>query len=141
MEECGISQVFGFVSSGDKIWFTEWVENNIGMVDTAKALPFDLQVSQTDIALAKGGSAEIQMQITPKTNTKATISHKTTSQFNDVSVLIQTAQVDMTESNAQTIPVSINVSDFALPGVYKVLLTAKTPDVSVSQFVTVTITE
>lgn len=141
IEECGISQVFGFVSSGDKIWFTEWVENNIGMVDTAKALPFDLQVSSADVSMAKGDSVEIQMQITPKTNTKATISHRTTSQFNDVSVLIPTAQVDLTESNAQTIPVSINVSDFALPGTYKVLLSAKTSDVSVSKFVTVTITE
>lgn len=141
MEECGIAQVFGFVSSGDKIWFTEWVENNIGMVDTSKALPFDVQISNTDIALAKGGSAEIQMQITPKTNTQATISQRTTSQFNDISVLIQYTQVDLAESNPQTIPVTINVSDFALPGTYKVLLSAKTSDVSVSQFVTVTITE
>lgn len=141
MEECGISQVFGFVSSGDKIWFTEWVENNIGMVDTAKALPFDLQVSNTDVSLAKGASIEVQMQITPKTNTQAAISYKTTSQFNDISALIPTTQVTLAESSLQTIPVSINVSEFALPGVYKVLLSAKTSDVTVSQFVTVTITE
>jgi virginiamycin B lyase len=139
--ECGIAQVFGFVSSGDKIWFTEWVENNIGVVDTSKALPLDLQVSSTDVTLAKGGSTQVQMQITPNTNTSAKISHKTTSQFNDISVQIPTVQVDLAESNMQTIPVSINASDFALPGTYKVLLSAKTPDVSVSQFVTVTITE
>lgn len=139
--ECGIAQVFGFVSSGDKIWFTEWVENNIGVVDTSKALPLDLQVSSTDVTLAKGGSTQVQMQITPNTNTSAKISHKTTSQFNDISVQIPTVQVDLAESNPQTIPVSINASDFALPGTYKVLLSAKTPDVSVSQFVTVTITE
>jgi virginiamycin B lyase len=141
IEECGISQVFGFVSSGDKIWFTEWVENNIGVVDTSKALPLDLQVSSTQVTLAKGDSAEIQMQIMPKTSTMATISHKSTSPFNDISILIPTTPVALAESNPQTIPVSINASDFALPGTYKVLLTAKTPDVSVSQFVTVTVTE
>lgn len=141
IDNCGIAQVFGFVSSGDKIWFTEWVENNIGMIDTSKPLPFDLQVSQTDITLAKGQSAEIKMQLTPKTNTKATIYHKAAAQFNDISVQTPTTQVDLTESNTQTISVSINASDFALPGTYKVLLSAKTPDVSVSQFVTVTITE
>ena len=139
--DCGYAQVFGFVSSGDKIWFTEWVENNIGVVDASKPLPFDLQVSQTDVTLAKGQSAEIQMQLSPNANTKATISHKATSQFNDILVQIPTTQVDLTESNPQTITVSINASDFALPGTYKVLLSAKTPDVSVSQFVTVTITE
>jgi len=98
-----------------------------------------VQVSNTDVALAKGDSAEIQMQITPNTNTEAAISHKNTSQFSDISVIIPYTQVDLTASNAQIIPVSINASDFALPGVYKVLLSAKTPDVTVSQFVTVTI--
>jgi virginiamycin B lyase len=132
--------VFGFVLSGEKIWFTEWVENNIGVVDTSKPLPFDLQVSQTDVTLIKGQSVEIQMQLIPKTNAMATIYHKTASQFNDISVQIPTSRLDLTESNIQTIPVSINASDFALPGTYKILLSAKTHDVSVSQFVTVTVT-
>ncbi|WKT57827.1 hypothetical protein QVH35_11095 [Candidatus Nitrosotenuis chungbukensis] len=70
---------------------------------------------------------------------KLAISHKNTSQFSDISVTIPYTQVDLTASNPQTIPVSINVSDFALPGTYKVLLSAKTPDVTVSKFVTVTI--
>ncbi len=117
------------------------MENNLGVVDTSKPLPFDLQVSQTDITLAKGQSAEIQMNLNPNTNTVAALSHKATSQFNDITVQIPNAQVDLTQSNPQTIPVSISASDFALPGTYKVLLSAKTPDVSVSQFVTVTITE
>lgn len=139
-DDCGIAQVFGFVLSGEKIWFTEWVENNIGVVDISKPLPFDLQVSQTDVTLIKGQSVEIQMQLIPKTNAMATIYHKTASQFNDISVQIPTSRLDLTESNIQTIPVSINASDFALPGTYKILLSAKTHDVSVSQFVTVTIT-
>lgn len=139
--ECGIAQAFGFTVSGDKIWFTEWVENNIGVVDTSKQLPFNLGVSQTSLTLTKGQSAQIQVQLTPNKNTMATLYYKTTSQFNDVLVQIPQTQVDLANSEVQTIPVSISTSDFALPGVYKVLLSAKTPDVSISQFVTVTITE
>ncbi|TBR07936.1 MAG: lyase [Candidatus Nitrosotenuis sp.] len=140
-QDCGYSQVFGFTSDGGKIWFTEWVENNIGMIDTTKPLPFDLQLSQTAVSLAKGQSAEIQMQLTSNTNTAASLLQQSTSQFADVTVQIQNAQVDLTQSSPQTIPVSIHASDFALPGTYKVLLSARTPDVTVSQFVTVTITE
>ena len=31
LENCGIAQIFDFTISGDKIWFTEWVENKIGV--------------------------------------------------------------------------------------------------------------
>ena len=37
---CGLAQVFGFDISDQKVWFTEWVENNIGVLD----LSLDLQL-------------------------------------------------------------------------------------------------
>ncbi len=40
IDYCGLSQVFDFTVDGSKIWFTEWVENNIGVVDTSATLPF-----------------------------------------------------------------------------------------------------
>ena len=35
LDDCGIAQIFDFTIDGEKIWFTEWVENNIGVVDTS----------------------------------------------------------------------------------------------------------
>ena len=35
LDNCGLAQIFDFTVDGDKIWFTEWVENNIGVVDTS----------------------------------------------------------------------------------------------------------
>ena len=40
MQNCGLAQIFDFTVSGDKIWFTEWVENNIGVVDTKTTISF-----------------------------------------------------------------------------------------------------
>lgn len=132
--DCGLAQVFGFRSTGDKIWFTEWVENKIGSVDLTKPLPTSLSVSEKNIAIPRGQTAQVSLMV--DTNTNASILHKVTSEFSDITVQIPTKEV----SGSQSIPVSIVTSPSALPGTYKVLLAARTNDVTVSQFVTVTIT-
>ena len=48
MENCGVAQIFDFAVSGEKIWFTEWVENKIGVVDTSVSLPFEIQLESDD---------------------------------------------------------------------------------------------
>ena len=40
---CGLAQVFGFDISDQKVWFTEWVENNIGVLDLSLDLPIDIK--------------------------------------------------------------------------------------------------
>jgi virginiamycin B lyase len=48
IDYCGLAQVFDFTVDGDKIWFTEWVENNIGVVDMSVPLPFTIDIGQAD---------------------------------------------------------------------------------------------
>src|SRR3989338_2568393 len=54
--DCGLAQIFDFAIHNDKIWFTEWVENNIGVVDTSIALPFGVELGSKDISLVSGES-------------------------------------------------------------------------------------
>ena len=53
MDNCGLAQAFDFTIAGDKIWFTEWVENNIGVIDTSITLFFDVQLDKQKIILKK----------------------------------------------------------------------------------------
>ena len=46
IDYCGVAQVFDFAAYGEKIWFTEWVENNIGVVDTSIPLPFSIDIDK-----------------------------------------------------------------------------------------------
>jgi virginiamycin B lyase len=135
LQNCGIAQVFGFKATQDTIWFTEWVENKIGKVDLAKPLSTTLAVSQKQISIPRGQSAS--MEITVGTNTSTEILSKATSEFSDILVNTSTKQI----SDSQSIPVSIVTSQSALPGTYKVLFSARTADLTVSEFVTVTITQ
>jgi virginiamycin B lyase len=136
--DCGIAQVFGFRYAGDKIWFTEWVENNIGVVDLTQDLPFEFGVTQKQLTIPRGQTANLDLQLVPVSNTGVILSSKTTAAFYDLTVQIPTTNLSLTET--QIVPVSITASQSALTGTYKVLVSARTNDITVSQFVTVTVT-
>ena len=135
MTDCGIAQVFGFTVSENKIWFTQWVENKIGKVDLAKPLSTTLVTSSKQVTIPRGQTASIDVMI--NTDQQTQILSKATSEFSDITVKTPISQI----SESQSIPISIVTSQSALPGTYKVLISARTADITVSEFVTVTITQ
>ena len=143
IEYCGVAQVFDFAVDGKKIWFTEWVENNIGVVDTSILLPFSIDVNTNQITLEKGQTVEITLEadIIPNftgTEINARVNSSVTSTFSDI--VIKPTLTDFSLSDDPiSIPVEITASEHALTGTHKVLLGAYTDDIAVSQFITVTI--
>ena len=61
LENCGIAQIFDFTISGEKIWFTEWVENKIGVVDTSVPLPLEIQLEYDTLNLLPGDSTDFNL--------------------------------------------------------------------------------
>ena len=143
MENCGLAQVFDFTVDGDKIWFTEWVENNIGVVNTSVELPLTIELDSNVVTLKAGESADLTFVVSPQT----------AQDISDVSLILSdthdflNVNVDSgTSSNFQLdfdaprpIKAVISASDEAIPGTYKALLGAQTDEVSISKFVTVVI--
>lgn len=134
---CGLSQVFDFVIKDKEIWFTEWAENNLGVVDTTIPLPFEIHLGEDKVSLNPGESKELNFTIT--SNSENTL---------PASVIISDSS-DFLDIHTNDSPLEISISDFKLvnvtlhadeeltPGEYKVLLGAETPQISVSKFVTV----
>ena len=58
-----MAQVFGFDISDQKVWFTEWVENNIGVLDLSLDLPIDIKFDPEEIKITKGDSVIITATI------------------------------------------------------------------------------
>lgn len=137
ISNCGLAQVFDFAINGDKIWFTEWVENNIGVVDTSIALPFGIELDSKDISLIAGESKSLSFTISAQQDlSDVSLILSDSSNFLDVTSSVSDSfQLDSTKS----IDVIISASDDIIPGTYKVLLGAQIEDVSISKFVTVTI--
>jgi len=146
IEYCGVAQVFDFAVAGEKIWFTEWVENNIGVVDTSIPLPFSIAIDKDKITLEKGQTTQITLEVT-KTGSAhmydASVNSSSTSTFSDIVIKIPVGLVtyenNFSLSDKTTISVEIMTSEHALSGTHKVLLGAYTDDIAVSQFITVTV--
>ena len=141
LDNCGVAQIFDFAISGDKIWFTEWVENKIGVVDTSVPLPLDIQFEYDTLNLVPGDSANFNFIISPQFNSenlKLSSISSTTHTFLTVDFVddsVETFELDFDVP----VYVDISASDDALPGTYKILLGIESDDVTISKFLTVII--
>ena len=145
LDNCGIAQIFDFTISGDKIWFTEWVENKIGVVDTAVPLPLEIQLEQNMLNLVPGESYESHYTISVESQNDRLdffLVAAATHDFLTVEVLDNSVDlVAIVDDSVETIviPTVISASDNALPGTYKILLGTQYGDVTISKFLTVII--
>ena len=139
MASCGIAQALGIYSHGNEVWFTEWAENHIGVVDTASSLPLDVRLDVDRLTLIAGESTTVSYTTIPNTDRPIPIEpiivHTHTSV---VPTLFMNAGIQVLEG-ANTVPVEISSELWANPGTYKILLGAKSGTVSVSEFLTVEI--
>ena len=141
IEYCGVAQVFDFAIDGKKIWFTEWVENNIGVVDTSIPLPFSIDIDTQSITLEKGQTANVMLYVISPAydfTRSVTVNSSTTSLFSDIVIAYEPKELYLSDGS-KTISIQITASENALSGTHKVLLGAYNNEIAVSQFITVII--
>lgn len=139
LNDCGTSQSFGFAFQNDQVWFTEWVENNIGVLDTSVTIPISLGMEQDEIQLKQGEQKEIFVTVIPQTNQRMdlVLTGNTSSELINIKTNSEPTQIlDQTLQ----IPVTVSVDEKIHPGQYKVLLSTQLPDVSVSSYATINVT-
>ena len=126
MENCGVAQIFDFAISGEKIWFTEWVENKIGVVDTSVPLPFDIQLEFDEVTISPGESATNYFVISQSENDLV-----------DITSIVSTTHDFLVVESIDSQNIEISASEQAIPGTYKILLGGQTSDVAISKYLTV----
>ncbi len=140
LQDCGVAQVLDFTTSDDKVWFTEWVENNIGFLDPKAPLSIDVNVTPTDVIVHRGENSTVSFTITPneQINDPVTLVTANTASLNDIVVSGNHQQVIMA-GQPKIVSINISADNFALTGTYKVLIGARYHEVTMSKYVTVTI--
>jgi len=141
VQNCGLSQVFDFVIQENNIWFTEWSENNIGVVDTTIPLPIEIYLDNDEILLHPGESNNLNFTISSTSENalpSVSLILSDSSDFLDVQTNNSTLEILLPYS-FESINVIFHSDDELIPGTYKVLLGAATDQVSVSKFVTVNV--
>ena len=141
--DCGLAQIFDFTVDGNKIWFTEWVENNIGVVDTSIPLPLEIQLDSNSVMLTSGDSQDFDFVVSSMSQKDlmgVSLILASTHDFLNVELVENYPESFQLDSDApRPISLTISASDDAVPGTYKVLLGAQLSDVAISKYVTVTI--
>ena len=145
IDNCGLAQVFDFAIDGKKIWFTEWVENNIGVVDTSIPLDFSISIDKSNITLEKGQTAEVILTANPEINNPVSdklisvnLISALTSPFSDIIINAESNQFIL-DDGEKIIPIQITAGEYALSDTYKVLLGLNDGEVTISQFINVKI--
>ena len=133
---CGIAQVLDFAISGKLIWFTEWVENNIGVIDTSIPLPTTIDLESDTVTLQSDTSATLDISISSESITNVVIS--SVDPGIQVDVINDIVDDDIDDSISRDLVLDISAAG-AEPGAYKILVGAQLDDITVSKFITVTV--
>ncbi|MDP6898585.1 MAG: hypothetical protein QF429_00965, partial [Candidatus Nitrosopelagicus sp.] len=133
---CGVAQIFGFDVADNQIWFTEWAENKIGVVDTSKPLPFSVNTDVESIILKKGETETITLNITPSSSN---IGEFDFNYAHTASTVTKSSDLLISHDfkNSNEIFVSITASEIALSGDYKLLLGVFNSEINVSKYIDV----
>ncbi len=135
--DCGVAQIFGFDATDNQIWFTEWAENKIGVIDTKKPLPFSVSTDKEFLTLKKGETQTVVLNVDSSPNAgeinfNSAHTASTATASSDIQIL-------HTMNNSNEILVTVTANPIALTGNYKLLLGVYNSDVNVSKYIDVII--
>ena len=139
MVDCGIAQVFDFTIHEEKIWFTEWVENNIGVLDTSIALPFAIHLDFGLVSVAPGGTANITLTVFPEAEQDLSGIDMVIASSDENLTITADSEFQIEPDGTRVATFTIQTDDELTAGQYKVLLGAQTGDVSIGKFLTIVI--
>jgi len=143
LADCGLAQIFDFAIDGEKIWFTEWVENNIGVVDTSVPLPLEIQLESETISISPGDSRHLNFIVSSKSSDAVlgnSLILSSSHDFLNVEVSHDSSEsFQLIPGTPHPIHTNLSASEDAVSGTYKILVGAQSSDIAIGKFITVTI--
>ncbi|SHO45428.1 conserved exported hypothetical protein [Nitrosotalea sinensis] len=139
MKDCGVAQVLDFTLDHNKVWFTEWVENNIGLLDSSVPLPLNVTTSESSLTVHRGQNATVSLDITPQDTLTSPVSIVTSNTSGPQTISIMSSQGNVTVNKPTSVKITISADNFASPGTYQILAGARYQDVTISKYINVTI--
>lgn len=131
----GISNTLQFsIGKNNQIWFTEWTENKLGMLNGSKALPFVVDSSTTEYTAKRGDTIEIPLVVSAKdqVNLKmiASSTFTKTGNFGNSSFSFSQESFSMNSGETKNITFLVSPSDDLAIGDYTIMIGAENNEVS-----------
>jgi virginiamycin B lyase len=148
-QKCGIANALQFSVGQNKddsnqIWFTEWSENKIGKVNVQKQLPFRVSIPIKEVAVKRGESLEVKVNIDTSTNQRirmiAAGTFTPTGDLGNSTGSFSEESFSLSTGNTKQISYIFTPSSHLKAGVYTLMIGAENDDVSYLKAVRVNIT-
>lgn len=132
---CGIANALQFsIGKNNQLWFSEWTENKLGMLNTTNPVPFEVNVAQDKITVKKGETKEIPITISANKDVNVrTIASSTitaTGGFGNATTSFSQDSFSMTAGEDKTVSFLITPSEDIQPGEYTMMLGVEDDQVS-----------
>jgi virginiamycin B lyase len=131
----GISNAVQFsIGKNNQIWFSEWTENKLGMLDGSKALPFVVDTTITEYAAKKGDTIQVPLVISAKeqVNLKmiASSTFAKTGSFGNSTFSFSQESFSMNSGETKDITFLVTPSEDLPIGDYTIMIGAENEEVS-----------
>lgn len=137
-EPCGIANTLQFDVYNNKVWFTEWSEGKIGVLDTTRSIPISLDINEP-ITLIRGSNTPITVEVKAEEPLTAEMRISTTTspfgRLENMSAKFSERMVEFNEAGSKTITLNILADPNLEIGDYMITITAKMDDVMYSKIV------
>jgi hypothetical protein len=130
----GISNPLQFdIDNQGNIWFTEWTENKIAVLDAQKTLEFTIEASTREIHMNRNELKEITLIIEPKDMIMVDMRSSGTFTINGLleNVSITFEQIDNEFDTIQEIPILIKAENLDV-GIYTIMISVESQEITQS---------
>lgn len=132
---CGISNALQFsIGKNNQIWFSEWTENKLGMLNGSKPLSFVVDTSSKEYNVKTGDTIEIPMIISAKgqVNLKmvASSTFTSTGNFGNSSISFSQDSFSMNSGETKNVTFLVTPSDELANGDYTIMIGAENEEIS-----------
>lgn len=145
-EPCGIANPLQFALEPDgKVWFTEWSENKIGVLNPNSPLPIKLDVMRNNAKVSNGESAEIELKVTANEKLDSAVNMRISSTIIPTGRLFNmTAQfseekIFFDEPSTKTVTLTLTPEQNLIPNEYRITVSAEYKEITYSRIIHLTV--
>ena len=138
-----VNAVYFSLAPDGRAWFTEMTENKIGVVDTAKTIPFSLSASPTSLSVKPGGAAKVAVSVSGSSAGPVSLAASSTlassGGITNETAIFSVQQLSRLSGGSDHSDLTISASGVYPPGDYNLTLSATDGSIVYSVIVNLTL--
>jgi len=148
LEPCGIANPLQFTLAPDgRVWFTEWSENKVGVLDPNLPLPISLEIltAEKPNIVSHGETLALDVAVTANENLNSNVQMRISGTIVPIGRLFNMTaefseqELTFSEPSTKTVTLKLAPEDELAPGNYRITVSARYNEVTYSKIIGITV--